>query len=155
MAAEHAFDALLKLLAALSRRLEGTLPAPLIANIVTYVLRNSPTLLQVAIGILLRDSKTVISHMYDYRVTCSYGEVLRFKSSSAVAASTNPANQGISDSKDGLIQIVADNFDSDISSLNGKLSTHSIIMQPTRNSDKPQCETIPWLKKNGPQNNYG
>ena len=149
--AEHASDTLLKLLAALSKRLNRTLPALLIANIITNVLRNSPTPLQVALGILLRDSKAVISHMYDYRVTCSYDEVLRFKSSAAVAASTNPANQGISDAKDGLIQIVADNFDSDISSPNGKLSTHSmamIIMQPTRNSDKPQCETIPRLKKN-------
>ena len=149
--AEHASDTLLKLLAALSKRLDRTLPALLIANIITSVLRNSPTPLQVALGILLRDSKAVISHMYDYRVTCSYDEVLRFKSSAAVAASTNPANQGISDAKDGLIQIVADNFDSDISSPNGKLSTHSmamIIMQPTRNSDKPQCETIPRLKKN-------
>ena len=149
--AEHASDTLLKLLAALSKRLDRTLPALLIANIITSVLRNSPTPLQVALGILLRDSKAVISHMYDYRVTCSYDEVLRFKSSAAVAASTNPANQGISDAKDGLIQIVADNFNSDISSPNGKLSTHSmamIVMQPTRNSDKPQCETIPRLKKN-------
>ena len=152
MAAEHASDTLLKLLAALSRRLDRTLPAPLIGNIITNVLRNSPTPLQVALGILLRDSKTVISHMYDYRVTCRCDEVLLFKSSTAVATSTNPANQETSDSKDGLVQIVADNFDSDMSSPHGKLSTtHSmamIIMQPTRTSDKPKCETIPWLKKN-------
>ena len=50
------------------------------------------------------------------------------KRSAAFAASANPANQGISDAKDGLIQIVADNFDSDISSQNGKLSTHSMAM---------------------------
>ena len=151
MAAEHASGTLLKLLAALSTRLDRTLTAPLIANIITNVLRNSPTPLQVALGILLTDSKTVISHMYDYRVTCSYDEVLLFKSSTAVVASTHPANQGISDSKDSLIQIVADNCNGDISSPNGKLSTHSmamIIMQPARNSDKPQCETIPQLKQN-------
>ena len=46
--------------------------------------------------------------MYDYRLTCSYNELLVFKSSAAAAASANPVNQGIYDAKDGIIQIVAE-----------------------------------------------
>ena len=41
---------------------------------------------------------------------------------------------GISKAENGLVQIVVDNFDADISSPNGNLSTHSlatIIMQPS------------------------
>ena len=72
IAAEYASDTLLKFLAAVSKKLDKTLPALLIANIVTNVITNNPTPLQVALGVLLRESKTVISHMYDYRVPCSY-----------------------------------------------------------------------------------
>ena len=103
-----------------------------------------------ALGVLLRDSKLLVGHMYDYRVTCSYDELLRFKSSAAVAASADPVKQGISDANNCLTQLVADNFDTDISSPNGKLSTHSlamIIIQPTHEDDTPPNETIPRLKK--------
>ena len=73
--------------------------------------------------------------MYDYRITCNYDELLRFKKSSAVAAAKYLAEQGIiSDAKHGLVQVVTDNFDTDITSPNGKALTHSlamIVMQPT------------------------
>ena len=49
-----------------------------------------------------------------------------------------------------VILVVADNFDTDISSPNGKLSTHSlamIIIQPTHEDDTPPNETIPRLNK--------
>ena len=64
--------------------------------------------------------------MYDYRVTCSYDKLLRFKKFAAVAAAFDPNQQGISDAKQGLIQVLADYFDCDISSPNSKLSTHSL-----------------------------
>lgn len=70
--------------------------------------------------------------MYDYRVTCSYDEVLRFKKSAAVAASADPSMQGISDVGQGLIQVIVDNFDCDICSPDGKLSTHSLAMIVTQ-----------------------
>ena len=63
MAAEHASDTWLKLLAALSKKLDRTIPALLIANMVTNVITDSPTPLQVALGILLRDSKSIINHV--------------------------------------------------------------------------------------------
>ena len=134
IAAEFTSSTMMSLLATLSAKLNRTLPALLISNVITDVITNYPTPLQVALGILLRDSKAVVNHMYDYRITCSYDELLRFKSSAAVAASADMVKQGISDANDGLIQVVADNFDTDISSPNGKLSTHSlamIIIQPT------------------------
>ncbi|KAJ8021891.1 hypothetical protein HOLleu_39220 [Holothuria leucospilota] len=150
VAAEFASSTLLKLLATLSTKLDETLPALLIASVITDVLTNYPTPLQVALGVLLGDSKSIVGHMYDYRITCSYNELLRFKSSAATAASADLVKQGVSDAGDGLIQVVADNFDADISSPNGKLSTHSlaiIIMQSTGDHDNSMNETIPRLKK--------
>ena len=88
--------------------------------------------------------------MYDYRVTCSYDELLRFKKSAAVTASTDPSKQGISDARQGLIQVVADNFDCDICSPNGKLSTHSlamIVMQTGCRDDTDSKVDIKRLKK--------
>ena len=35
--------------------------------------------LQIALGVLLRDSNDLLSHFNDYQVTCSYGEILRLK----------------------------------------------------------------------------
>ena len=73
----------------------------------------------------MRNSKEIESHMYDYRITCSYDELLRLNKSAAVAAAKDLAEQGISDAKHGLVQVVSDNFDTDIASPNGKASTHS------------------------------
>ena len=150
VAGEAASDTLLTLLAALSPKLDKTLPALLIGNIVTSVITNQATALQIALGVLLRDSKAAVNHMYSYRVTCSYDELLRFKKSAAAAAIVDPCHQGISDAKHGMVQVIADNFDVDISSPNGKLSTHSLAMIVTqvRNDDETNDkEHIPRLKK--------
>ena len=88
--------------------------------------------------------------MYDYHVTCSYDEVLRFKKSAAVAAAKDISQQGISDAKQGLVHVVTDNFDTDIFSANGKLSTHSlamIITQPTDEGDTQKNDIIRRLQK--------
>ena len=53
---------------------------------------------------------------------------------------TSPALQGISDSDSGLIQVVVDNFDADISSQNGKLSTHSLAVLVTQPTSSNQSE---------------
>lgn len=150
LAGESVSSTLHKLLAAVSPRLSNSLPATLIGNIVTSVMTSQPTDLQIALGVLLRDSKMIINHMYDYRVTCSYDEVLRFKKSAAVAAAQDLSQQGISDAKHGLVQVVTDNFDADIYSLNGKLSTHSlamIITQPSHEGDTEVDDTIRRLRK--------
>ena len=51
---------------------------------------------------------------------CSYDEILRFKKSAAVAATEQHNLKGISDSHLGLVQAIADNFDAEIASQNGK-----------------------------------
>jgi hypothetical protein len=84
------------LLASISTKLENTPPALLIGNIITSVLRNRPTDLQIALGVLLRDYKTILGYTYDYGITCSYDEILRFKKSAAVIAAKDPSVHGIS-----------------------------------------------------------
>ena len=126
---------LMRLLAKVSPKLDYSPPAYLIGSIVTNTLKNCPTALQVALGVLMRNSKALVSQLNAFGVTSSYNEVLRFKKSAAVAATSAPALQGISDSKLGLIQVVVDNFDADISSQNGKLSTHSLAVLVTQPSD--------------------
>ena len=67
----------------------------------------------------------------------------------AVAAAKNAEITAISNAEDGLVQIVVDNFDADIASQNGKLSTHSLAVLLTQ----PDVDTyskdlsIPRLKK--------
>ena len=140
------------LLAALTDNLKDTLPALLIANIITSVLSNKPTHLQIALGNLLRDSKSLINRLYQFRVTCSYDEILRFKKSAALAATKDIKLSWINHGGLGLIQAVADNFDADISSQNGKMSTHSLAMLITQPSialddDQSTRESIPRMKK--------
>ena len=149
--AEEAISkSLLTFLSALSPKLKShCLPAIMIGNIITGVLRNQPTDLQIALGVLLRDSKKLLTYMHDYGVTCSYDEVLRFKKSAAVAASADPSSLGIS-SSGSMIQVIVDNFDTDISSPNGKASTHSLAMiltQPVKNQNFHAHETFPRLTR--------
>ena len=140
------------LLAALTDNLKDTFPALLIANIITSVLSNKPTNRQIALGNLTRDSKSLLNQLYQFRVTCSYDVILRFKRSAALAATRDIKLSGINQGSLGLIQTVADNFDADISSQNGKITTHSLAMlitQPTNAYDDEQNtrESIPRISK--------
>jgi len=143
-------ETLLDLLAKISPQLSRTLPSLLICNVVTSIVKNHPTSMQIDLGVLIRDSKRLINMMHSFGVTCSYDEVLRFKKSAAVLAATNTEVTGISNAKSGLIQIVADNFDADISSQNGKLTTHSLavlVTQPDTNQDQSDIQLIKRIKK--------
>ena len=97
-------DCISTLLQAVSPKLDKTLPLLLIGNIITSVVNNTATELQIALGVLLGDSKELISHLHDYRITCSYDETLHFKKSAAVSAARDLAHQSISDAKSGLVQ---------------------------------------------------
>ena len=96
--------------------------------------------LQIALGILTRDSKKIVDKLNDYKVTSSYDEVARFKKAAALAAFTDTCVQGITDARTGLIQIIFDNFDADISSTNGKLSTHALAMIAISQPSSAQSE---------------
>ena len=147
LAQESVSSTVQNLLASISTKLDNTPPALLIGNIITSVLRHRPTDLQIALGVLLRDYKTILGYTYDYGITCSYDEILRFKKSAAVIASNDPSVHGISSAEGGLVQTVVDNFDADIHSPNGKLSTHSLAMMLTqpasdRNHDADTIERL-------------
>ena len=71
----------------LALKLNQTLPLLLIGNIITCVLQNRSTDLQVALGILLRDSKELLSHF-------SYDEILKFKHTAAVSVASDLAKHG-------------------------------------------------------------
>jgi len=145
-ATESVSSALQALLTVVCPNLDQSLPALLIGNIVTSLVNSEPTNLQIALGVLMRDSKDLLSHMYDYRITCSYDEIMHFKKSAAVAAANNLSQQGLSEAKSRLhvVQVVSDNYDIDISSSNGKLSTHSlaiIIMQRETGNEKSRGQS--------------
>ena len=136
LAIENVSETVLDILANISTKLNKTLPSLLIGSIITSVLRNQPTNIQIALGILIRDSKQLINQMHAFGVTCSYDEILRFKKSAAIAATEEIDLTGISSEQSGLVQVVADNFDADISSQNGKLSTHSLAILLTQPEEK-------------------
>ena len=112
------------MLSLVSPKLNKTLSVAIIGDIVTSEVTNEATDLQIALGLLTRDSKKVVDKLYDYSVTCSYDEVVRFKKSAAHASYKDTSVQGISHAGTGLIQIIADNFNADISPSNGCLPTH-------------------------------
>ena len=151
IASECVSDTLMELLVSISPKLKRTLPALLIGNIVSSILCNQATHLQICLGVLLRDSKEMVQTLHDFRVTCTYEELRKFKKSVAVAASSKASLSGIYDVKDGLIQFIADNFDRDISSQNGKKSTHSLAMIMTQMETDVEAKTsekVPRLTNN-------
>lgn len=153
IATEESSSTLLSLLSCLSDKLEFTLPALLIANMVTGILTHKPTSLQIALGVQTRE-RSKIDSLHDFGVTCTYDEVKRFKASAAMAAAqdVNKKSRAINDSTVGLIQAVADNFDANISSQNCLRSTHALALlltqdQKTVDTPKRSRETIERVKK--------
>ena len=125
-------ETLMTLLGLVSTKLEWTFPAIMIGSILTGAVSNNPTALQITLGSKLGRSKNIITTMQSFGVTCSYDEVLRFKRSAAKSATMEQSYHGISDASEGLVQVVVDNFDAEISSQNGKLSTHSLAVLVTQ-----------------------
>ena len=123
-------------LSRVSQKLQQSLPALLIGNIITSVVKNLATPLQIALAVLLRDSKDQVKAFFDFGVTCSYDELLRFKKSAAFTANDNMDLTELTKEVDSLIQGVGDNFDQEICSQNGKLQTHSMDLLMTQSDDK-------------------
>ena len=118
---------LLAFLRKISDNLDNTASSSLIGNINTNVIANQPTSLQIALSVLL-SQKNLIEALYEYRVCCSYDEYLCFKASAARAAEMKTDVRGLVNANKGLVQVVADNFDSNVSSQNGLLSMHSLAV---------------------------
>ena len=130
-----------KLLTCISPSLtEHSLPAILLGNIITSIVAKRYTNLQIALAIMAQ-KKSTIEHLYDYRVTCSYDELVRFRTSAAAWTANRQTGDIIGHHTQGIVQVLADNFDCNISSMNGKKQTHSlatIVVQPDNN----ECEVI-------------
>ena len=63
---------LLSLLGQLSVKLNKRNPAYMVVNMITGCVRNCPTVLQIALGVLVRDSKALVTKLHEFGVTCSY-----------------------------------------------------------------------------------
>lgn len=69
---------LLELLSKLGKKMNHTLPALPIGNIITFLLTNSVTPLKLGLAVLIQDSKHLVRTYHDFGVSCSYDELLRF-----------------------------------------------------------------------------
>ena len=149
IAAESISDTLLQLLSELSPG-DQHLPSLLIGNIITSSITKHPTPLQIAIAVFFHKKK-IIKHVHDYLVCCSYDELLRFKRSSAVAKYTQMCCQRQNPIHvEGLVQVIVDNFDAELSSLNGLVSTHELATIETHSKTPSYTvsTTIPRISKN-------
>ena len=127
-----------------------SLPSIMVGNIVASVTANQPTPLQIALGELMSEHKSVINMLYKFRITCSYDEVRRFLRSAAVQAARDTALAGLTDvSVGGLVQVIIDNFDAVIHSQNCRLHCHNLAMIVTQPRPTPITHdvTIPRLSK--------
>ena len=129
---------------------EESLPSILIGNIITSRIQNQFTDLLLDLGIMVK-KKATVQHLYDYGVVCSYDELIRFRTCAAARANQEKSNGVLRHCSTGLVQAISDNFDCNISSVNGQKQTHSLalIMVQSGKEDigSDNGETIPRLKK--------
>ena len=138
------------LLLKISEKLNQSLPALLIGNIVTSVVKNLATPLQIALAVQLRHSKALVKAFHDFGVTCSYDELLRFTKSVALNVNNKIDLVGLNEGETNLIQAIGDNFDQQIFSQNGKLQTHSmalLIAHSDSHRNEKNKELVPRLSK--------
>jgi len=73
---------------------------------------------------------------------CSpYNELRRFRISAAAAVAKDEQNLAQFDSKNGLVQVIAENSDTQMSSQHGQKSTHSLAMIITQ-AGQPQSKSV-------------
>ncbi len=115
---------------------------------ITGFVSNRYTSLQVSLAILVQ-AKQLVNQLHDYDVVCSYDELVRFRTSAAVWSANKQSCGVLSHYSNGLVQAVADNFDCNISSMNGLKQTHSLAIMILQSAAKPEIEreAISRLKK--------
>ena len=102
-----------------------SLTAILIGNMITSCVSYQYTDLLVSLAIMVRKKQTV-QHQYNYGVLCSYNELTLFRTLAAAFAGQLRPQGVLNHSSTGLVQAVADNFDCNISSINGLKQTLSL-----------------------------
>ena len=123
----------------------------MIGNMITAAQTNLATPLQIALAVLHRCSKEEVKAFFDFGVTCSFDELLRFKRSVAVAANDSLDLAGLLVDTMKMIQSIGDNFDQKIASQNGKIQTHSmalLLAQPDTREYQEITDTTPVKSKN-------
>ena len=101
----------------------------LVGNIIIGTVCSQTTDLQVALEILMRRNKLLISELAKYSACCSYDEVRLFRYSAAVhvAENFNEVDFGADDNST-IKHCIIDNFDAEISSPNCKACVHCLAM---------------------------
>ena len=152
LAEEFTSQTMMNLLTKLCPHTTAKLPLIMICNMITNQITKTPCPLQVVLGTLIRE-KELIQELYKCGIVCSYDEVLRFRKSAATASKqvTSRGLVNTSQSGAGLVQVVVDNFDANISSQNGLRSTHALAMLLTQTCETDENakmpDTIPRLRK--------
>ena len=101
----------------LSRFDNNSLTMILIGNMITGEVCSRATDLQVALGVLMRRNKMLISELSKYSICCSYDEVRLFRYSAAVHVVQNYDEVGFElFGGASLRHCICDNFDAEISS---------------------------------------
>jgi len=96
LARESVGDTIVLLLSKISAKFDKELLAMMwIVNIIRGTVCSQPTDLQVALGLLMRRNKILISELSKYYVCCSYDEVRLFRYSAAVHVAQNYAEVGV------------------------------------------------------------
>ena len=142
---------LLTLFAAISPKLDSSMEAAMMGSIVTSVVNNQTTTLQLSLSVLLNQKQKLVDQFHNFGITSSYNELRRFKIS-CTSSMANLPRLGLFDSTNGQVQVVADNFDTEISSQNGQKSTHGLAMIMTQaRQPKPgassKIDEIPTIKR--------
>ena len=139
IAKDYASPTLLRLLTEICDDFEGQIGL-FGGNMVTSQVTSRPTPLHVALSVAVKE-KNLIELLHDFGITCSYDEYRLFRISAAKSASQARKREGIFQSESGLVQVVAVNFDANISSQNGLMSTHALAMLVTQNIPQSAAES--------------
>ena len=133
-------ETLLDLLSHISPSLIKSLPAAMTGYIITSIITTKQTMLQVGLG-LVAHHKPINEHLHKYRVTSTYHEVHRFKISSAVSNTESSRLTGFH-AKNGLIQVISDNFDAHIHTQNGLKQTNGMATIVTQSYSTPPASLL-------------
>ena len=102
---------LLSLLAAISPKLDSTMPAALVGHIIMSAVTGRATLLQLVLSVLLNQQRQLVDHFHKFGVTTSYDELRRFRISAATSVAKDAYAPSKFNCREDLVQVVADNFD--------------------------------------------
>lgn len=122
----------------------------MVGNIFASVTTNQPKTLQIVLGVLTSEYKSVIDILYKFWITSNYYEVRRFLRSAAMQAARDTALAGLSDkSVCGLVQEIIYNFDAVIHLQNCQLDCHNLAMVVTQLQPIPVSDdnSIPRISK--------